>query len=781
VIGRTVSHFKILEKLGSGGMGDVYRATDLELQRDVAIKVLREELASDPERLRRFEQEARSASALNHPNIITIHEIARVDSTPYIAMELVDGVTLRELLHDGPLPTDKLLQISTQLAEGLAKAHTAGIVHRDLKPENIMITRDGFVKILDFGLAKLTASILPRRSLGEGGSNVATMAKDDTSPGMIMGSVGYMSPEQAKGKTADFRADQFAFGAILYEMATGKRTFQGDTPMETLSAIIKEKPDLRTDLPANLQTMVERCLGKSPEERYGSTLDLARDLNSIGESSKQHRWPRPVAVVSLLAVILAVVLALYVVGFREKEPEAIDSIAVLPLDNLSGDPEQEYFSDGMTEALTAELAKISALRVISRQSVMRFKDSDQPLPEIADALNVDAVVEGSVLRSGDRVRITTQLIQAVPERHLWAESYERDLRDVLSLQRDVARTITQEIRIKLTAQEESLLTRAPPVNPEAQDAYLKGLYHWNKRSREGHEKALEYFQQAIETDPDYAPAYAGLAGCYGTFAGWAYAAPHDAYPKAKAAALKAIELDENLADSYVVLAEVYLSFDWNWPAAERAIKHAIELNPNHARARVIYSFYFMIHGQGDEALFEARRARELGPLNYVTNWGLGFALAESGQPDEAIDQYLKTLELESSFAPAFEGLFEAYYLKGMQQESLAARKKRDELWGFHEVVDAMDQGQEASGFKEAMARGARTLVELKRSNQDYVSSWDIALLYTIAEDRSQALDWLEQAYDERDPWLPYINGPIWDPIRSDPRFQDILRRMNLPE
>ena len=423
MIGRTLSHYKILEKLGSGGMGDVYRAKDLELQRDAAIKVLREKVAADPERLRRFEQEARSASALNHPNIITIYEIrlrqgyggqvGKHESISYIAMELVDGKTLREMLSSGPLLTKKMLLLASQIAEGLAKAHSAGIVHRDLKPENIMITGDGLVKILDFGLAKL---FTPPAGAD---SELATMEKGGTTPGVVMGTAGYMSPEQAKGQAVDYRADQFAFGVILYEMVTGKRAFQRDSAVETLTAIIKEDPvsvtELNPSIPSHLKTIVERCLSKDSHDRYDSTRDLARELESIDAPQSvptkepSRRSPRHLAGAVALIAALAIAVGLNVGGLREwllggKESTKIESIAVLPLDNLSGDPEQEYFADGMTETLITELTKIGALKVISRTSVMRFKDTDKSLPEIARELNVDAVVEGSVLRAGDRVR-----------------------------------------------------------------------------------------------------------------------------------------------------------------------------------------------------------------------------------------------------------------------------------------------------------------------------------------------------------------------------------------
>ena len=491
----------------SSVQGEVYRAKDHKLGRDVAIKVLREELASDPERLRRFEQEARSASALNHPNIITIHDIGKQEATHYIAMEYVEGKTLREMLSEGPLPTKKLLQLATQIAEGLAKAHSAGIIHRDLKPENLMVTSDGYVKILDFGLAKLLPEAV------DFGSEEITISKELTRAGVILGTVGYMSPEQASGRPLDHRSDQFSFGSILYEMATGKIAFKRETAAQMLAAIIEGEPEpvakVNPKVPPHLRVIVERCLEKHPEERYESTRDLARELEGLREI--------PFALPAILTrrAVLAGVLALVVLGIallvglnggglRDRllgGVSPIDSLAVLPLANQSGDPEQEYFVDGITEALITDLAKISALKVISRNSAMRYKDTDKSIPEIAEELGVDAVIEGSVLREGDRVRVTAQLIEASTDQYLWADNFEQELRDIMTLYSDVARAIAQEIEIAVTPEEERRLASVRPVNPEAHDAYLKGSYHWKKLTREDLDTAQRYFELALEKDP----------------------------------------------------------------------------------------------------------------------------------------------------------------------------------------------------------------------------------------------------------------------------------------
>jgi serine/threonine-protein kinase len=752
--GTRLGSYEITSLLGSGGMGEVYRAKDLKLGRDVAIKVLQEELASDPERLRRFEQEARSASALNHPNIITIYDIGKHGSTPYIAMEFVEGKTLREILGEGPLPTKKLLPLATQIAEGLAKAHSAGIVHRDLKPENLMVTSDGYVKILDFGLAKLMPESYAT------GSNIVTLTKAGTREGVVLGTVQYMSPEQAAGRAVDYRSDQFSLGSILHEMATGKLAFQRETVPQTLSAIIEQelKPlvELCPNLPNHLTKIVDRCLAKDPEGRYDSTRDLARDLKSV----------------EVIPPVQRVRTA--------DESKLISSLVVLPLANLSPDPKQEYFSDGMTEALITDLAKISALKVISRTSAMHYKNSDKTLPEIARELNVDAVVEGSVLRAEDRVRITAQLIKADTDEHLWAESYERDLRDVLSLQSEVARTIAKEVKVKLTVQEKSLLARARPVIPEAHDAYLRGRYHWNKRSPEGFRRAIEHFQKAIELQPSHAAAYSGLADTYVLLGFWGFLSPSEVMPQAKSAAAKALELDEMLAEAHTSLGWIRHIYDWDWSAAERELKLAIELNPSYATAHFWYSIALISLGRQGEGMAEIKRAQELDPLSVAINAQLAWPLIVMRRYDEAIEQCKKTLEIGGNTFVLHYNIWMALHEMGMYEEALAEAKQTYTLMGNREVVKAMEDGYKESGYKGAMKWAIRTLAAQSKSR--YVSPYTMAFLCSYAEEKEQAFEWLEKAYKERDPVLIVLRVvPYWDPFRSDPRFQDLLRRMNFPE
>ncbi|HEY7368918.1 MAG TPA: serine/threonine-protein kinase, partial [Thermoanaerobaculia bacterium] len=508
--GTRLGPYSILAPLGAGGMGEVYRARDNRLSRDVAIKVLPAAYAQDPDRLRRFRQEAIAASALNHPNILTVHDVGDVEGAPYVVSELLEGETLRERLTSGPLPSRKAVEIGIQIADGLAAAHEKGIVHRDLKPENLFLTTDERVKILDFGLAKRSRPDEGRES-GSGAKTVTA----GTQSGVVLGTLGYMSPEQVRGHSADHRSDIFALGATLYEMLTGRRAFAGASPADTMSAILREEPALlpsAPDFPPALAQIVRRCLEKSPVERFQSARDLRFALQeSLRGSDTEAKAPpasRPTRGILWVALAGLLLLALWLVRtftpaprLTEESAVAVHSLAVLPLENLSNDPEQEYFADGMTEALLTDLARLGAVRVVSRTSIMRYKRSQRPLPEIAKELGVDAVVEGSVLHSGDRVRITAQLIHAATDRHLWAESYERDAKDILSLQREIARAVADAIRIRLSAETEARLRAPVAVNPEAHREYLQGRFHWYKRTPEGFDRAIRHFERALEIDP----------------------------------------------------------------------------------------------------------------------------------------------------------------------------------------------------------------------------------------------------------------------------------------
>ena len=791
--GTRLGPYEVLAPLGAGGMGEVYRARDTRLGREVAVKVLPAAFSADPDRLRRFEQEARAASALNHPNILTIYDVGTHDSAPYVVSEFLDGETLRERLAGATLPARKAMDYGIQIAEGLAAAHEKGIVHRDLKPENLFVTKDGRVKILDFGLAKLTQPEVASGALTE-----VPTATAGTEPGVVMGTVGYMSPEQVRGQRADPRSDIFAFGAILYEMLTGRRAFRGDSAIETMNAILKDEPPeisaSRPGLSPALDRVVRRCLEKSPEERFQSARDLAFALQETvsgtaaappatalpASRSRSILWFTSLGL-SLVA-LLVVLIATNAGGLRGRlrgraTGPRIESLAVLPLENLSHDPEQEYFADGMTEELITDLAQIRSLRVISRTSVMAYKATKKPLPQIGRELNADAILAGSVQKSGDRVRITAQLIHAATDRHLWARSYERDLRDVLSLQGEVARAVTKEIRAAVTPQEEARLAKVRPVDPEAHELYLKGRYYWNKRTESDVRRGLEFFQKAIERDPAYALAYDGLSGAWLALGFYEGLSPRETFPRAKAAATKALEIDDGLAEARAALAMVNLLFEWNWAQAESEFKKTLELNPNYPAGHHWHAEFLTAMGRHEEAVAEARRARELDPLSLIINAWVGRQLYFSRRYDEAIAECRKTLELDTNFVPAHWLLGSALVQKARYPEAVAEFQEAVRLTeGSPRYLARLGHAYAVMGKLDEARRLLDQLVELSRHR--HVSSYNLAVVALGLGERDRALGWLEKAYEERSSQMCFLKvEPLWDALRPDPRFHEVLRQV----
>ena len=787
LIGQTLGHYRIIQKIGSGGMGVVYKAEDTTLDRFVALKFLPESLSHDHQAMERFQREAKAASALNHPNICTIYEVNEVHDQAYISMELVEGQSLSAHLLNAALSTDEVIEYGRQLAEGLAHAHEHGVIHRDLKSANVMITQDGRAKLLDFGLAKRFTEI----ELDEATRSQASL----TAPGALVGTLAYMPPEQLRGQPADARSDIWALGVVLYEMATAHLPFRGQTGYELSSAILNQAPrPLPSQVPTELRAVIERCLEKEPGRRYRRAGEVRAVLEAIqgGAVAPWAAWRYRLArrpwrsLAVALAVLVLIAAALNLDWLRDRlvrgaAAPRIQSLAVLPLDNLSGDKEQDYFADGMTEELITNLAKISALKVISRPTMMQYKGSKKPLPQIAKELNVDAVIEGSVLREGGQVRITAQLIQASTDQYLWAESYQRDLRGVLALQDEIATAIADKVRAAVTPAERALLTSSRPVNPEAYEAYLKGRFHWYKFTPPEVDAALRYFQLALEKDPNYAPAYVGVAYVWAARTGLGLVSFHEALPKVKGAALKALELNDTMADAHEALADVAFFYEWDFPAAEKEYRRAIELNPNYADMRIFYAEFLDVMGRPQEARAQIERAIELDPLNPYSQAFLGAHLWFSGQYDDAIAQLRKTLIMQPDNPGALDSLSSALHRKGMYEESLAETMKLYAVLGHPEVVEALNRGYAENGYPGAMRLAAQTLATHCR--QTYVPPLWIAVLYAKAGEQDQALQWLEKAYEQREGGdLLFVRlAPEWDALRSDPRFQDLLRRMKLPQ
>ena len=787
--GSRLGPYEIVSPLGAGAMGEVYRARDKKLDRDVAIKVLPESVAADPDTLARFEREAKAVAALSHPNILSIFDFGTHEGTAYVVMELLEGKTLRERLDEGPIPQKLAVDYALQIVKGLSAAHEKGIVHRDLKPRNLFVMKDGHVKILDFGLAKRIEAI------ASGEETSAPTAAQHTMPGTVMGTVGYMSPEQVRGLPVDHRSDIFAFGAILYELLSGERAFKRDTASDTIAAILIQEPSELSEsgrsIPPALERIVKHCLEKDRDNRFHSARDIAFALGEASSGSAaalatlaaqppRSRAFRPLlwaAGVAALAALAAAVLWL------RPGARTIDSVAVLPFVNAGGDPNAEYLSDGITESLIDSVSRIPGIKVISRASAFHYKGKDVGARIVGRELGVRAVLTGQVVQRGDALSIRAELVDARDETHLWGEQYNRRLSDILAVQEEIARDISGKLRQRLTGEEKKRLAKRYTENAEAYALYLKGRYDWNKRTGEDIQKAIGYFRQAIDKDPTYALAYAGLADSYAILFYYAGLPPSETFLMAKAAASKALEIDDTLAQAHATLAFVHENFDWDFSAAGKEYRRAIELDPKYPTAHHWYSLYLSGIGRHEQAIAEAERVYKLDPLSPIISNLRAAAFYSARQYDRAIEAARKTLELDKGFSPAHFSLGCALEQKKMYPEAIAALEEAVRLSGRRIRADAdLGHAYAVSGRRE---EAMRMIEELKaRSERGYDPVADIALVYAGLGQNDEAMRWLEKAYQARSAWLirlaPLKVDPRWDALRSDARFQDLLRRIGFP-
>ena len=883
--GVTLSHYRIVSKIGAGGMGEVFLAEDTRLRRRVALKVLPESIAADADRLLRFEREAFAASALNHPNILTIFEFGEEDKKHFLVSEFVDGVSLHQRLNGSTIPLNEILEIAIQVVSALQAAHEAGIIHRDIKPDNVMLRADGYVKVLDFGLAKLS----------EGGAISAGFVLDTqaqtqkqlhTEAGIIMGTVAYMSPEQARGHDVDNRTDIWSLGCVLYEMLTTQQPFDGETSTDILANIIHREPvsvrELRSDAGAELERIINKMLAKKREERYQTAKELLTELKQFSKrlefeaeierssapnvqteartqvirsetterseivqpSAKQSEartelfdsaeqghghavsagssdpnqattsnpsaefpqaqlkrtdalatvpdTPGPNTVrfgarkgmlfLGLIISLITIAVAAYWF-FGNRSSGQIESIAVLPFQNSSADPDAQYLSDGLAESLIYRLSQLPNLKVSPTSSVMRYRGKQTDVNQIASELGVGAVLTGRIAQRGDDLTISVELVDVGNKQLLWGEQYERKMSELLATQREIAREIVEKLKLKVSGAEKGLAKHYTESN-DAYQLYLKGRFYWNKRTEEGMRKSLEYFQQAIKNDPNFALAYSGLADSYdllGAPDATGAMSPHEAMPRAKEAALKALEIDDTLAEPHVSLAHVKYYYDRDWAAAEREYKRAIELNPNYPTAPHWYAVFLMSAGRFDEALVQIKRAQELDPLSLPINMVLGWVLLTARQNDQSIDQLRKTLEMDPNFVLTHHRLGMVYEQVGRYDEAIAEFRQVLNMTGGKPLgLLSLAHAYAAAGRR---AEAEKILAELReQSKLRFISPGLVAAVYAALGDKDEAFAWLEKGEKERDGILARLKvDSRFDSLRSDPRFTDLIRRIGLQE
>jgi serine/threonine protein kinase/TolB-like protein/Tfp pilus assembly protein PilF len=783
IAGEVISHYRILEKVGAGGMGVVYKAQDLKLGRLVAIKILPQDLSLDSAAVQRFQFEARAASALNHPHICTIHEIDEHEGKHFIVMELLEGETLKARIAGQPLDNASIVAFAIQMADALAAAHAKNILHRDLKPTNIHLTTSGQIKLLDFGLAKLA-----RPQPADDASALPTMTQSMTAPHTILGTLPYMSPEQVLGREVDPRSDLFSLGVVLYEMSTGRLPFESKTATELIVKIAQEEPpaieSLNPRISAGLAQIVRKCLEKDRERRYASSQELSAALGRLQEGRMTLSRRRLFQIGGASAGAAALLAGWTFLPGKSRRGllgfggPRISRLAVLPMANLSGDATQEFFADGMTDLLIADLGQIASLRVISRTSAMQLKGVQKPLPQIAKQLGVDAVITGSVMKSGGQVRITAALVDGSTDEQLWSRNYQRDLTDVLTLQGQVAEAIASEIKARMTPSEAGRLSRSHTIVPAALDAYLQGRYYYEQYQEEPILKSIEYYEEAVRLDPKYAAAYAGLASAW---IGLHYigAAPfEEAVPKAREAAVKALSLDDSLAEAHMSMASVY-AHEWNSVEREKEQLKALELNPGSAAAHK-YRVTFLRHmGRVQESIDEAKRAIELDPLDLLANANLGDAYLSARRYDLAIAQYKKVLDSHPNDSTVLNTLGLAYVYNHMYEQGIEAFQKQSALDGDDPGLSPHLAYVDVLIGKTAEARKILNRL-LDRAKTEQVQPAYIAIVCAALGERTEALNWLDKAFQQHSPAVFWLKtDPRFDSIRQEPQVQDLMRLVGL--